>query len=311
LSVSATVALPFGPDAAYPTVAAEGSDGAVFVSDPAGGVVYVVDGDGPAAVAEHVSGTVNSLSADASSLYVATYTTVYRYDRSTGNLRSHWALPNETDRVNASDALTVKVVSTGATVWALVTEGPRVDVYRVTPASPAAPRLVARTLGAAVGPDGTLYYERTDRHLVARRSTGVTTVGPLLADHPDSEGGGVQEVEVVAGGEVWVAEPAGQGLDAGWQAYDAATLAAGASFGGNAGMVLVGSSSGTLVLSGGDTGGCPSTSGQVYCVLHLVGSTGKLGEPTVVGDATAFVGPDPAVVASDPSGAALEVERLS
>jgi hypothetical protein len=308
--VSATVALPFGPVAAYRTVAAEGPDGAVFVADPAGGVVYVVDGDGPAAVAEHVSGTVNSLSADASSLYVATYTTVYRYDRSTGNLLSQWALP-AADRVNASDALTVKVVSTGATVWALVTQGLRVDVYRIAPASPAPPRLVARTLGAAVGPNATLYYERTDRHLVARRGAGVPTVGPRLADRPNGEGGGVQEVEVVAGGEVWVAEPAGQGLDAGWQAYDAATLAAGASFGGNSGMVLVGSATGTLVLSGGDTGGCPSTSGQVYCVLHLGVATGKLSEPTVVGDATAFVGPDPAVVASDPSGAGLEVERLS
>jgi hypothetical protein len=309
LAVSATVALPFGPDAAYPTVAAEGPDGAVFVADPAGGVVDVVDGDGPPAVAEHVSGTINSLSADASSLYVATYTTVYRYDRSTGNLLSHWALPAP-DRANASDALTVKVVSTGATVFVLVTEGQRVDVYRIAPASTAPPRLVARTLGAAVGPNGTLYYERTDRHLVSLRKARVK-VGPLLADHPNNEGGGVQEVQVVAGGEVWVAEPAGQGLDAGWQAYDATTLAAGASFGGNLGMVLVGSSAGTLVLSGGDTGGCPSTSGQVDCVLHLAGSTGKLGEPTVVGDATAFVGPDPAVVASDPSGADLEVERLS
>ena len=76
----------------------------------------------------------------------------------------------------------------------------------------------------AVGSDGSVYYERTDHHLAARRPNGATSVGPVLADKPNGLGGGVQYVDVVAGGAVWVSEPAGQGLDATFTTYDAATL---------------------------------------------------------------------------------------
>ena len=79
-------------------------------------------------------------------------------------------------------------------------------------------------LGDAIGSDGSVYYERTDHHLVARRPNGATAVGPLLADTPNGLGGGVQYLDVVAGGAVWVSEPAGQGLDATYTTYDAATL---------------------------------------------------------------------------------------
>ena len=105
-----------------------------------------------------------------------------------------------------------------------------------------------RGLGDAIGSDGSVYYERTDHHLVARRPNGATAVGPVLADKPNGLGGGVQYLDVVPGGAVWVSEPAGQGLDATFSTYDAATLHPLGSFQGSVTSTVVDSSAGALVL---------------------------------------------------------------
>ena len=100
-------------------------------------------------------------------------------------------------------------------VFVSVTRGNTVSVYTINPAAAdgAAP---ARPAGwvTAIGSDGSVYYERADHHLAVLRPDGATAVGPVLADTPNGLGGGVQYLDVVAGGAVWVSEPAGQGLDA-------------------------------------------------------------------------------------------------
>ena len=106
-----------------------------------------------------------------------------------------------------------------------MTQGNTISVYRINPSSSAAPHLVVRGLGDAIGSDGTIYYERSDHHLVALRPNGTPPSAPPLADSPNGLGGGVQYVEVVAAGAVWVSEPAGQGLDAAYTTFDAPTLA--------------------------------------------------------------------------------------
>ena len=114
-------------------------------------------------------------------------------------------------------------------------------------------------LGDAIGSDGSVYYERTDHHLAARRPNGATALGPTLADTPNGLGGGVQYLDVVAGGAVWVSEPAGQGLDATYTTYDAATLHQLGSFSGSVTSTVVDSAAGALVLeSAGNNPACPA-----------------------------------------------------
>src|SRR5581483_3885679 len=86
------------PLTAAQVVAAEGPDGAVFVAaqDPTSrspSIVWVVDRQGPAAVAEHVPQGVGALAVDQSNLYVATYRDVTAFDRTTGNPSGHWDIP--------------------------------------------------------------------------------------------------------------------------------------------------------------------------------------------------------------------------
>jgi len=59
-------------------------------------VVWVIDGDGPAAIAEHVNSGVSALAADSTNLYVANYNNVIAFDRSTGNQIGEWNLPRST-----------------------------------------------------------------------------------------------------------------------------------------------------------------------------------------------------------------------
>ncbi len=90
------------------SIAAEAPDGAVFLAQVAEAgttVVWVVDGNRPAAVAEHVSGAVQALAADSENLYVATYQNLLVFDRHSGDEIGHWPVP-KTYRANASDAAT-------------------------------------------------------------------------------------------------------------------------------------------------------------------------------------------------------------
>ena len=98
LTPGTPIALPF---TAAAVTAAESPDGAVFVSpqdptSPAPTVTWVIDGNGPAAIAEHVPAGVAALAADATNFYAATYTNVYSYDRASGNQNGQWNMPPST-----------------------------------------------------------------------------------------------------------------------------------------------------------------------------------------------------------------------
>ena len=186
LQAGSPIALPFSADR---VTAAESPDGAVFAApqdptNPAPAVAWVVDGNGPAAVAEHVANGIAALAADGTNFYVATYSDVFAYqprqrqpgravDDADGErgqqLRRRPRRARRGRRLRAASS---------------VTQGNTVSVYRINPTSSAGPRLVVQGLGDAIGPDGSIYYESDGHQLVAvRRPTGPRSPGPALARH--------------------------------------------------------------------------------------------------------------------------------
>ena len=315
LQVSATVAVPI--PANVQITATEAPDGAVFVS-PEGHdsatttVVWVVDPTGPAEIAEHVNGGVSALAADTTNLYVVADDSVIGYARNTGNQMGQWKLP-PINTANTSDANLVSMVAASGEVLVMITQGNVEDVYRFRPTSTAAPKEIAEGTSAAFGPDGSVYYERSDNHLVKLSPAGVTTVGPLLANSPNGEGGGIAGVAAVAGGLIWVSEPAGQGLDAQWSPYSATTLQAMGSHSGSVTEQIVDTSAGALVLVGANgPGNCPQgpTAASISCVFRI-SQTADLSFPTPVGTADQLLGPGPAVVTASTTTADLMLDRLT
>jgi hypothetical protein len=313
LHLAATIALPL---TIGPVFAAEAPDGAVFVAQ-SNTPVYVIDGYQAPAVAEHVAGGAAALAADANDLYAASYTsaatTVFSYGRASGVEVRQWSLPG-INAANASNAQLISLVASGGALWVLITAGNDVDVYRIDPTSSASPTQVATSLGAAVGPDGSLYYERTDEHLVRRDPSGSLTVGPVLADAPNGEGGGVQYIDTVAGGLLWVDEPAGQGLDATFSTFNTTTLAAvGGPFPGNTNESgITDTLAGTLdVTDGNATISCPMQGTLSEQCLFRISSTAALSDPTPVGSGFALLGPYPAVVAVNAANTMLQLDRFS
>ena len=247
LQAGSPIALPFSADQ---VAAAESPDGAVFAApqdptSPSPSIAWVIDGNGPAEIAEHLPTGIAALAADGTNFYVATYSTLFAYNRQSGNQDGQWRMP-PVPTSNSSNSDLVALAAANSSVFVSVTRGNTVSVYTVNPGTSAAPHLLLRGLGDAIGSDGSVYYERTDHRLVARRPNGATAVGPLLADTPNGSGGGVQYLEVVAGGAVWVSEPAGQGLDATYTTYDAATLNKLGSYNGTVTSTVVDSSAGAL-----------------------------------------------------------------
>jgi hypothetical protein len=156
-----------------------------------------------------------------------------------------------------------------------------------------------------------VYYERTDHHLAALRPNGTTTVGPALADKPNGLGGGVQYVNTIAAGAVWVSEPAGQGLDAEYTTYDAQTLAREGSYSGSVTSSVVDTAAGPLVLQpAGSSSACPSAASPVACVLRI-DKHGSTSDPVSVGAAVTLIGADPAVIVSDTNSGQFDLVRLS
>ena len=312
LTPGAPIALPFAADR---VTAAESPDGAVFVApqdptNPAPAIAWVVDGNGPAAVAEHVATGIAALAADANNFYAATYSNVFAYDRASGNQDGQWNMPT-VKAANSSDADLVALATGGGNVFVSVTQSTTTSVYRITPSSAAAPHLVVRGIGDAIGSDGTIYYERTDHRLVALRPDGKTTVGPALADTPNGEGGGVQYVEVVAAGAVWVSEPAGQGLDAVYTTFDAQTLARVGQYNGSVTSSVVDAASGPLALQpSAGAPACPGAQPPAACVLRI-DQHGTTSDPTPVGPAVTLIGPQPAVIVSDTATGQFDLVRLS
>jgi hypothetical protein len=312
LTPGTAIVLPFTADR---VTAAESPDGAVFAApqdptSPAPDIAWVVDGNGPAAIAEHVPTGVAALAADSTNFYAATYSNVYAYNRTSGNQDGQWNMPT-VHAANSSDADLVALTAAAGDLYVSVTQGNTVSVYRLNPNSSAGPHLVIRGLGDAIGADGTIYYEGTDHHLAALRTDGSTTVGPALADAPNGLGGGVQYVDVVAAGAVWVSEPAGQGLDATYTTYDAATLAKTGTYNGSVTDAVVDTAAGPLVLEpAGSSSACPSASTPVSCVQRIT-EQGSTSDPVSVGAAVSLLGPGPAVIASDTTSGQFDLIRLS
>ena len=313
LTPGAPIALPFTAGA---VTAAESPDGAVFVSpqdptSPAPTVTWVIDGNGPAAIAEHVSAGVAALAADSSNFYAATYNNVFSYDRASGNQDGQWNLP-PINATNASDDDLVSMAAAGGNVLVSITQANTVRIYRIEPASSAAPHLLLTALSAAIGSDGTIYYESVDHHLDARRPDGTTTQGPALADKPNGLGGGVQDVDTVAGGYVWVSEAAGQGLDAGYTTYADTSLAQAGTFSGSITDSVADTAAGPLVLEQGATAGttCPQGASPTACIFRI-DQNGTTTDPAGVGAAVSLLGPGPAVVASDTTTDQFDLIRLS
>ncbi len=297
--------------------AAESPDGTVFAApqsptSPSPSIAWVIDGNGPAQIAEHVATGIAALAADGTNFYVATYSTLYAYNRQSGNQDGQWTMP-AVHASNSSNNDLVALATANGSVFVSVTRGNTVSVYTVNPGTSAAPHLLLKGLGDAIGSDGSVYYERADHHLAARRPNGSKAVGPMLDDSPNGLGGGVQYLDVVAGGAVWVSEPAGQGLDATYTTYDAATLNELGSYKGSVTSTVVDSSAGALVLeAAGNDPACPeaSPSTPTSCVFNIV-PQGTVSNPVGVGSAVTLLGPSPAVVVSDTTTAQFDLIRLS
>jgi len=315
LQISASVAVPIAANTQI--TAAEAPNGAVFVApeshdNPSPTVVWVVDPSGPAEIAEHVNGGVSALAADDANFYVVSNSTVLGYTRSTGNQMGQWSLP-AINTANTSNADLVSMVAVAGVVLVMIAQGNLEDVYRFHPAAAAVPQMIAQGTSAAIGPDGTVYYERSDNHLVALSPAGVTTVGPVLANSPNGSGGGIAGIDAVAGGLVWVSIPAGQGLDAQLLPYSATTLAPMGSYSGSVTEQIVDTLAGALVLAGPDgPGACPQgTSGTSTSCVFRISAAAVLSDPTPVGTADQLVGPFPAVVTASGTTNDLVVDRLS
>ncbi len=312
LQAGSPIALPFAADR---VTAAESPDGAVFAApqdptNPAPAIAWVIDGNGPAAIAEHVATGIAAMAADSTNFYAATYSNVYAYNRASGDQDGQWNMPT-VNASNSSDADLVALATGGGNVFVSVTRGNTVSVYRFNPNTSASPRLVVRGLGDAIGADGSIYYERADHRLAARRPNGSTIVGPTLAHSPNGLGGGVQYVNVVAAGAVWVSEPAGQGLDAAYTTYDTTTLARVGTYSGSVTSSVVDTAAGPLVLQpAGSSSACPSSPSPVSCVLRI-DQHGSTSDPVNVGAAVTLVGPGPAVIVSDTSTGQFDLVRLS
>jgi hypothetical protein len=314
LSAGSPIALPFSADR---VTAAESPDGAVFAApqdptSPAPAVAWVVDGNGPAAIAEHVADGIAALAADGTNFYVATYSNVFAYNRSSGNQDGQWPMP-AVNASNSSDADLVSLAAAGGEVQVSVTQGSTVRVYAINPTSSARPRLVVQGLDDAIGPDGSIYYEDANHRLCVRRPDGSTTIGPALADSPNGLGGGVQYLDVVAGGTVWVSEPAGQGLDAQYTTYNATTLATIGSYSGSVTSTVVDSAAGPLALEqGGAIPSCPQSQQQTpsSCVVRI-DPHGTASDAVVVGAAVTLLGPAPVVVTSDTTTGQFDLVRVS
>jgi hypothetical protein len=135
----------------------------------------------------------------------------------------------------------------------------------------------------------------------------------VLANSPNGDGGGIAGVESVAGGIVWVSDPAGQGLDAQLIPYNATTLQSTGSYSGSVTEQIVDTLAGPLVLAGPDgPGSCPQSASapSTSCVFRI-SAAAALSDPTPVGSADQLVGPYPAVVTASATTSDLVVDRLS
>ena len=122
----------------------------------------------------------------------------------------------------------------------------------------------------------------------------------------------MQDVDTVAGGYVWVSEPAGQGLDASYTTFAATSLAQAGTFSGSVTDSVADTAAGSFVLEQGANGttACPQGATPTSCIFRI-DQTGATTDPVPVGAAVMLLGPGPAVVASDTPTDQFELIRLS
>jgi hypothetical protein len=315
LHITSRIRLPINAGTTITT--AEAPNGAVFfarqsTTTPTPTVVWVVDGASSPTVAEHVSRGASALAADTKNLYVADYKRFTVFNRQTGDQVRSWALP-DFSTANTSDADLVSVSANKGIALVMLPRGKFEAVYQVNAASSASPKLIAQGSSIVFGPNGSLFMERGDHRLVERTSAGAVVVGPRLRDAPTTLGGGVQFVEAVAGGLVWVSEPAGQGLDTSFAMYTESSLKlVGSSHQGLVNEQFVDSSSGALVLGFGDSPvKCPQTSSLSDVCVYRISSDAVLSDPTPVGSAFTLLGPQPSVITSNGTYNQLFLDRLA
>jgi hypothetical protein len=295
--------------------AAQAPDGAVFVAGVGSPqVIWVVDGVRPAAVAEHVTGPVTALAADAANLYVGVRQSVTAYSRTTGELVNRWTPSPVVGAV-------AQLVVAGDRLWALYTElggdqpsrpGDIVEFDPAATAPVAHVRAVADTFSIAAGTSGIYYVTKQSSELVERTNDGrVVTASTHQAVNPELSGPAAIQVEAVDNGRVVVQHNAGQGLDAVLNTYDATTLAgpsADTNFSASEDFAVT--PGGIFVIGNSDTNVCGP--GQTTCVRRFSLAEGNTGEPLALPADTAVstvIGPYPTVVLA--LGPDLHVMRVS
>jgi len=294
---------------------AQAPDGAIFVAGKVASpqIIWVVDGVGPAGIAEHVRGPVTALAADVANLYVGVGQSVTAYSRTTGNVVRTWhtALPG---------TLTQLVVA-GTKVWGLSmgsaddSNGAPAGLVELDPASNSPVRSVTGFAGAlslAAGPSSVYYVTKQSAELVQQTNAGATVTAPTNQQvNLQLSGASAIQAIAVVDGQVIVQHDAGQGLDAQLNAYDATTLVgptAQTNFA--ADEPIASTASGLFVVGNSDSAAC--TDGQTACVRRFSMSAGNVGDPLALPDdtiASTVTGPYPTVVVA--RGSDLHVLRIS
>jgi hypothetical protein len=163
LAVAADINLGASYSSPGDVVSTEAPDGAVFYVS--GAVIYVVDGNNPAAVALHPKATVLAMTADSATLYVVTPTALVAYSRASGARTGRWPLTASPAPVTSAGA-----VSSDGTVWvwtcfATDESGLENATLYVIPAGAAKASVVSEVMSlgtlAADGPDA-FFVNATD-----------------------------------------------------------------------------------------------------------------------------------------------------
>jgi hypothetical protein len=307
LRVLARDALPVKSSDFLAAIAAEAPDGSVFVSFgavpngtqgvPAGTVVYVVDGNQPAQVAEHPPVAVVALAADDTYLYVGGGNQIIAYARATGAVARTW-----------TTTMPVRLLAVGGgKLWAVTgtVSGPG-QVVEISPGSASVTTVgsdTANVVDIAAGPLG-LYYVESGGATIIRISPNGTRLQAATNQTVNQQLSGPSAVQAISviGNQLYVIHDAGQGLDSTSQTYDASTLSGPES---NASGIAssnhaIDSLAGPIDRSQGSTS-CPNSG----CVGRYNLATGALTDAVTFPQSTSLgplLGPYPALIVFPPTG---------
>jgi hypothetical protein len=229
LRVIARDAFPVKSSDFLAAIAAEAPDGSVFASFgaqqnaaqgvPAGTVVYVIDGNEPAQVAEHPPVPVVALAADDTYLYVGGNDEIIAYARSTGDEARTWTL-----------SMPVRLMAVGGgKLWAITGSiSGSGQVVEINPGSAGVTTVgtdAANVADVAAGPLGLYYVESGGATIVRISPNGTRLQAPTnqTVNQQLSGPGAIQAISII-GNQLFVIHDAGQGLDSSSQTYDASTL---------------------------------------------------------------------------------------